>query len=319
MSPLRQDRKAIQNILSWVFVLLAITLLTTAVANQWDEFVEAALRLSPSAILLSAAAGLLGLITIMMAWRSALAATSHWLPVPDTAYSYFLTQLGKYLPGAVWPIIAQMEMLRRHGVSRYQSALGSILAIICNICTAVAVGVIAILATQQSILDYWWLIGIAVTGTAFMLPPVLRFLLKFASRTNHRLAPLADIKLQGKHLFSAIIWDTASWILFGIHFWFLASDLLEAQQLVLLSIGAYAIAWAAGFVVIFAPAGIGVREGVMLTLLGTLFATPNLLALVIVSRTILTILDLVASGIGCCANWFLTRKNKVSLSPTIKV
>jgi hypothetical protein len=40
--------------------------------------------------------------------------------VPGTARILFLGQLGKYLPGSVWPVLAQMELGKTYRVPRHR-------------------------------------------------------------------------------------------------------------------------------------------------------------------------------------------------------
>ena len=60
-----------------------------------------------------------------------------------------------------------------------------------------------------------------------------------------------------------------------------------------LIIGGYAFAWAVGFVVPGAPAGLGIREATLLTLLSSIFSSADLLLGILVFRMINTLGDMV--------------------------
>ena len=62
------------------------------------------------------------LLCAMMTWRTLLADLGSPLPLRPAAKVFFVGQLGKYIPGAVWPVLAQMEMGRDLGVPRPRSA-----------------------------------------------------------------------------------------------------------------------------------------------------------------------------------------------------
>ncbi|WP_246674033.1 hypothetical protein [Mesorhizobium sp. B2-7-3] len=70
--------------------------------------------------------------------------------------------------------------------------------------------------------------------------------------------------------------------------------------------GAYVLAWLAGLVTPGAPAGIGVREAVLLFLLGGLSAGPVILLAVVIGRTITVLGDLLLFVGGQIADWFLS-------------
>ncbi|WP_342770092.1 hypothetical protein [Xylanimonas allomyrinae] len=91
-----------------------------------------------------------------------------------------------------------------------------------------------------------------------------------------------------------------SWVVAGVHVWLLATGLgLDAtgRTLVML-VGGYALAWVAGFVVVFVPAGAGVREAVLLALLAGALPHAAVLLVVLLTRALLTVVDLVFAAVG---------------------
>jgi len=67
------------------------------------------------------------------------------------------------------------------------------------------------------------------------------------------------------------------------------------------------LAWLAGFVVIGAPAGLGVREALLIALLGHLLGSSNALLITILFRIILTLGDVVFAS-SCI--WFKRKAEK---------
>jgi len=62
------------------------------------------------------AAVLGGIVATFLCWREVLADLGGRLPLAAGARVFFLGQLGKYLPGSVWPVMAQMELGRDYQV-----------------------------------------------------------------------------------------------------------------------------------------------------------------------------------------------------------
>ena len=91
-----------------------------------------------------------------------------------------------------------------------------------------------------------------------------------------------------------------AWRIAGIQIWLLAygfgMDLSISNMA--LSIGAYALAWVAGFLVVFVPAGTGVREGVLGLLFAGSLSPGGILAVVLVSHITMTFADLAFAGAG---------------------
>ena len=74
------------------------------------------------------------------AGRARLAAADHGRP----AGSCFIGQLGKYIPGSVWPILTQMELGARANVPRSRSASASILTMILSLVTGLLVAAVTL-------------------------------------------------------------------------------------------------------------------------------------------------------------------------------
>jgi hypothetical protein len=67
---------------------------------------------------------------------------------------------------------------------------------------------------------------------------------------------------------------------------------------ILLSIGGYALSWVAGFLAVFAPAGAGVREAVIVAVLSTQTKTSVALVVALVSRALSVVADATAGAVG---------------------
>lgn len=62
-------------------------------------------------------------------WRTCLAVLGVDRPAPTVARWYFLGELGKYVPGGIWPVVGRGELATRGGVDRsvaYQSVVWSL-------------------------------------------------------------------------------------------------------------------------------------------------------------------------------------------------
>lgn len=90
----------------------------------------------------------------------------------------------------------------------------------------------------------------------------------------------------------AAAWSVLGWLVYGLHLWLVAGD--PAPYLV--ATGAYAFAWASGLLTFVVPAGVGVREGAIVLVLGPLVGVPQALVAAIVSRLAFTLADLALAG-----------------------
>jgi uncharacterized membrane protein YbhN (UPF0104 family) len=88
-----------------------------------------------------------------------------------------------------------------------------------------------------------------------------------------------------------------TWLFFGLHVIVLAYSFgASGWETVPVAISGYALAMVAGFVVAVVPAGLGVREAVLIATLGTTMSRSAATAVAIVSRLCMLVGDAAATG-----------------------
>ena len=281
------------------FLALALLLLVLALREKGDEALEAARDVGAPAALGSLAAVLVGLLASAMVWRALLADLGTPLGVRAALGVFFLGQLGKYVPGSVFAIAAQMELGRSAGASRSRVATASVLFLAVLLAAGLLAAAVALPLTSPGALeDYAWaLLALPVVVVA-LAPPVLNRLVGLLLRVLRR-APL-DRPLSARGVATATAWALAMWAAYGVHLWLLVrpQDTTGRADLLLLSVGAYALAWTAGFLFVVAPAGAGVRELVLVVALAPVLDRGAALAVAVLSRVLMTLGDLVWGAVG---------------------
>ncbi|MBN2289239.1 MAG: hypothetical protein JXQ83_07890, partial [Candidatus Glassbacteria bacterium] len=93
----------------------------------------------------------------------------------------------------------------------------------------------------------------------FLYPPLLNRLLALAARLGGRQAVSCPLKTG--HLLAWFILNVAVWLAYGACFYyFILSVLPDSDVGFAAATGAYAVGYIIGFLVVFAPGGLGVRE-----------------------------------------------------------
>jgi len=273
---------------------VAVAALVWAVAAQRQAVVAGLRQMDAGAVVAAFAFVLGGLAANMLSWRAVLVGLGSPLPVPVAGRVYMLAQLGKYLPGSVWPILAQAELGRDHGVPRLRSGVAAIAALIVGLSVGavLAAGCLAASATAE-LRAYAWALAVVPLGLVVLHPRVLQWLLDLAMRLLRRQGQ--PHRVSRRALLEAAGWSLLMWLLFGAHVWVIARSLgAGGAALAVLSVGAYAAAWVVGFLVVFAPAGTGPREIVLVLALSPVLSRGEALALALVSRVLMLLGDLVS-------------------------
>jgi hypothetical protein len=282
----------------WIFLAVALALAVVAMSKYWDQIRAAAVDLHWLPLGLALVCVWVAIGFSLMAWRRMLAELGSPLPLGAAVRVFALSQLGKYIPGSIWPFVAQVELGREHGVPRKRSAAALVLVIVVNIITACLVAALTLpFSASESVRAYWWGFAAAPILLAGLHPAVLNPLLDRLLRLARR-EPLDD-RLTGRGIIAVITWCLASWITFGVHVWILALNLGgSGSSLLLAATGGYALAWTAGFLFVIAPAGAGVREFVLALTLSSALPTGPVVLLVIASRLLITVADVIWAALG---------------------
>ena len=196
---------------------------------------------------------------------------------------FFQAQLGKYIPGSLWQYAGRTALARVHQIPVRPVAISLPVEFVGSMFGALVLSLL--------LFGRWGAVGIPIA----LLPGAIALRLWNApyseARGTGRTA--AQVVLQATPLY------IAAWPLTGMSFWlvgkaFVAAPLGDAP----VYIGAFAVAWAAGVLAIYAPGGLGVREAVLVALLRGKLGSADALVLAAASRVILAFVDLVLAGAG---------------------
>jgi hypothetical protein len=267
--------------------------LAWSVRSQWPAVEPLLGRVSPLALSAALVLVLTGIFATFRCWRTILAELGGELPPVAALRVFFLGQLGKYVPGSVWPAMAQMELGRDYQVPERASATAVGVFLLVVVGTGLAVGAVVVpLSGPDALGAFWWLLAVLPLVLVATAPPVLNRLLGLGLRLARRPPLAAPLSTAG--LLHAAAWSLAAWLAYGLHIWILAVQLGHAMSLPLLvyATGAFAAAWCAGFLLVLAPAGAGVRAAALVLLLGTVLTRPEATVVAVLSRLLFVVGDL---------------------------
>ncbi|WP_051640130.1 lysylphosphatidylglycerol synthase transmembrane domain-containing protein [Cellulomonas sp. URHE0023] len=280
--------------------VLVVGFVAVFVAGQWSEIVDAVRRLDAASLAGSLGFVLVGLAAAALSWRAVLAGMGSPLPVSAAARVYFLSQLGKYIPGSIWPVLAQTELSTEYGVPRARAASAALTQLVVGLVVGIVVaGSTLSVASADAVRAYWWLLFVAVAGIVMLVPPVFNRVVALARRVLRR--PGSD-EISGRTLVRSSAWAVLMWVAFGAHLWLLAAGSgVSSAKLGLLTTGAYALAWVVGFVIVVLPAGAGAREAALVLALSPVMDRSTALALALVSRALMIAGDFLSAGAAVLA------------------
>lgn len=283
----------------WVFLGIAVALAVYAVWVNWDSLVQAAQDISPGTILAAAAASVLYVWLTLLSWRRVLTDLGSPLSLRAATSVFGVSQIGKYVPGGVWNIVAAAEIGSDHQIPRRRSVTAMTVAVLVSLVSGAVVGCVGLLVAPPGALGSWrWVLWCAPVLALLLVPRIMNRLIATVFSITRR-EPLEHPLTRGG-LAASVGWALAAWVVAGLQVWLLATglDMPVTPRTFALAVGGYALAWIVGFLVILVPAGAGAREAVLLVVLGGALSSGSVLLVVLVSRALLTVVDLGIAAVG---------------------
>ena len=301
--PRRTRRKRVLDVLRIGFLVVVLVAVGAALWSNWEEVRGDLGRIGPVTLLAATALAMLSPFVTVLGWRVLLADLGSRLHIAPASGVFFVGQLGKYLPGSVWSVVVQTEMAVRLGVPRRRTAVVGLLCIGLSALTGLVVGLPAlpVLLTRGDAVLPWWGVLLLVAGLLVLLwPPLLNLGIRTALRLLRR--PPLEHSLSAPAVALSSLWFTLSWVVGGLSVWVmahaLAPDDADASRLVLVAVSGYLLAAGIGMFSIVVPAGVGVRDGVMVLLLTTQMSISAATAVVVVARFLTVVGDVVWAAAG---------------------
>jgi uncharacterized membrane protein YbhN (UPF0104 family) len=281
-------------------VLLAVVLLLAAlvIARNRAALEDAFAEIGWGPMAVAGFLALLGTIALVGLWRALLRGLGTVPPLGEAWPVFFVSQLGKYVPGMLWPAVAQMEAGRRWGARRSVMLAANLLLLAVLASSGVVVG-LALLPWSVGVTGVSWWAWVAAGALALVCvwPGLLTRVLDELFRVARREPP--SLSVPPRAMAAAYAWAVVVWLLYGAQIAVLVLAVGgSGPDAWAASVGGMALGWAIGLVAVFAPAGVGVREAVITAALAPVVGRAPALAVALASRGVLALCDVVLALAG---------------------
>jgi hypothetical protein len=240
------------------------------IVHKWDQVRDQILKTSPSRFLLSAAmfAAFLFIFRVLV-WRRIVKSFGTALPVAPATRIWSTSELARYIPGIIWQVWGRVYLCKPYGVTGSICSITQILELAIFLLANILVALACLLyfGIKQTSTEAQAAAQTALYAAAALLPLLLLLLhtkvfCGIINRVMRRMGKPAIVqRLRGRTLVMMLLWNIV-----GLLWQSLAIYLIVAIPLDLklawwwVVAGAYSLAWCAGFLAVWAPGGLGVRE-----------------------------------------------------------
>lgn len=228
-----------------------------------------------------------------------------------TAYLYSI--LGKYIPGKVFMLAARLVYYDKEGAKKRKVSICFLIENILTLLGAALLFIISLLFFPNNLLsDYKYLtVGLIVLFFIIINPKILNIFLGILERITKKI----DLKLTFNYIemLKLVFLFIINWSIVGIGFYILVCSIYTIPlSQALYTAGVFALAAIIGILSIFAPSGLGVREGIIVLGLSMIMPSEYAVILSVISRLWSTIPELILAGIAFIITKITKRKDTIN-------
>ena len=265
----------VKNLLQLLVVVVIAFFLGRNLYTNWNQLISYPWDLNYAflgcSLLLMITCGLL----VATGWNLILRVMGKHVPHPQTLRIFFLSELGKYIPGKIWTVMGRMVLAEKEGVPKIVTAA--------SIGTQLIIQVISGLSIVLLTLPYWqekevpgrmyYIFALLPLGLLCLHPRVFNPILSWVLKKFKKVSFKPELKY-GQILLLVLYWILL-WGIKGMGTYMLIQAVYHQHlppHALINTVGLVALSWVVGTLSFIAPAGLGVTEVIMVYLLGSLLS-----------------------------------------------
>lgn len=288
-------------LLQGLAILLILFFWRRSIRSNWGDIAGYQWQVSPIFLFLSMVVLLGHLFLLASIWHCSLRFLGVRRPWRETTRMWALAQLARYIPGGIWDVAGRMAMGMIAGYPKAALSVSILLEMVLQALSAALIFALTlpfwprIPQLPGSLLWGFALIPIVIIA---LQPRLLNFLLVRLARVTGR--AFIPLPLRYGEVFLLLCLQSAARLVIGtgFHLFIRSLDPSWGWEMWPVAAGSFAAAWLVGFLIVFVPMGIGVREGIIVILLAPFmpFAPAN--AVAVGFRLWIALRDALFAGIG---------------------
>lgn len=239
------------------------------------------------------------LLSIALIWRFILRKVGWKLSVKKSLRIWFLSNLGRYIPGKIWQVMGILYLCEREKIPKLASGTSMVLTQALSIVAALLIILpYGMLLGDRRFPGLWLLLFLLIPAVLVVShPAILGKLLNILSRRLRRGEIRVDIRFPDMLVFLSLF--LLGWLAYGLAFFLLVDSIYDIPIVIAPAmVGAFASAYTIGFVSLITPGGLGVREVVLASLLSLYIPLAMATMISLMARIWFTIAEIICCGIA---------------------
>ena len=270
-----------------------------AIAHQWGTVRSSLGHAEPAWLVVGLVVAGLAMLAIALPWRHALALVGVRASMPACVSWYFVGEIGKYVPGGIWPVVGRAELARRGGHPRsgaYASVALSLGALYLSGMLTAAVLLPLRFADDGS--QWLWVLVLLPIGIAMLHHRPLGWMVERAEKVMKR---ELDVEIPPwSASLGLVLRYIPAWLLIGTSTWCITRAFDSGASWLTIAPAAM-LSWVVGFVLVPVPGGVGVREAAFVALVGGSVPAGVRATAAVVARLAFMLVDALGAVLGAAA------------------
>lgn len=287
-------KKTLGKVLQVVIIGLIFYFLGKQIYSNWDKVSEFQWEINYFWLAIAVCSVVVTFFVFSSVWKIIAKSLGKDIRYSASFKIAYLANLGRYIPGKIWQMFGMIYLAKKEGMAEEESVASFGLSQIFAIPSGLLSGIVFLGLYPQVYENYSYssqmtagLIIIAVL--IFILSLAVVFFPRPIEKIANRILTFIKrrpIKLGMNKSLAATIYGGyfLAWSMYGLSFWLFLKGITTQEVLLLPMAGIFIIAYQIGYLMLFAPGGLGPREAVMEIMLAPFFGTGVAAAIAIAAR-----------------------------------
>ena len=287
-------------VFKYLFVFFVVFLIGKSLYDNWEEIKEYSFELNLHFFIISVLLMLLSVFVFGILWNLMLGKLSgKKMGIYAASYIHFSSWLCRYIPGKIGIVLTKIILCKKNGYKTKELVFSSVYENVFIISSSFLLGVPVVFSffnifSFSKILFYILYVLIIAIGTLLIShPSVFSSAINLFSKIGKYSYTSKDEILSAREVIYYLFLYALPRLLSGLGFFFLIISIVPLDfSFAWYAIGVYSLSSVIGYIAVFAPSGIGVREAMVIFSLSGFFPVGVAILISVLSRAWIVFSDL---------------------------
>ena len=290
---LKINKDKLLKALKIIFGVLVVVFLAWYFRKNWDEFSEKIMSVNIGIFIVSMLFYFVYKITLASLWHYITKINGCSIRYEKAVTSYLYSILGKYIPGKVFMLAARLTYYKEEEAPLSKVTVCFFIENVCTLLGAAMLFIVSLFFFPNELLEnYKWLTLLLIAAFFVCIhPKIINFVLRLIGKIFKK---NLEIPMKYSQMLKVVLLFIGNWLIVGFGFFILTKSIYPAVEWsqMLYCAGIWGVSALMGILAIFAPSGLGVREGIIVAGLMLIMPQSDAMVISVVSRLWQTIPEL---------------------------